>query len=358
MEGMFPNFVHENKTKAGSSPAGFAARFILSFQKAMGVGEKQTRSNEEKINKRLELIGYDVKFKEQIDREVERKQEMLDHLTDDIPVKQERFEILKKEFESLNKELYDAKREVTKLIILRAQVILSGNRDQIDQAETMLGEARIVEDEKKEQARRAEESYKAAEIEYQDIKARIRGLQTGYLPLEDASGAIQRDAHGVIVTVPPITIGMPNPFNQGASATREDVLRFAGIDSLKKMSVQVKTAQMKEYLLNESQSNYNIPNDPRYIKRNAFGDVVSFHADQKAELRTTSHKMIMALGGAARRGTAAFVGGMVASGGNPLVGALTGIFAAVWRGSNEFSKTGEVRDYSMDAIMNSFEKLK
>ena len=158
--------------------------------------------------------------------------------------------------------------------------------------------------------------------------------------------------------MPPLTIGMPNPFNQGAAATREDVLRFAGIDSLKKMSVQVKTAQMKEYLLNESQSNYNIPNDPRYIKRNAFGDVVSFHADQKAELRTTSHKMIMALGGAARRGTAAFVGGMVASGGNPLVGAVTGIFAAVWRGSNEFSKTGDIQDYSMDAVMNSFEKLK
>ena len=236
--------------------------------------------------------------------------------------------------------------------------MVSGNQIAIAQADTMLAEAELKQDELEEELRLAKLKSEPARILYEDAQARIRSLESGYIPKEDASGMIERDANGLIIKYPPFKIGEPNPMNNGAPATRDDVVRFSGIETLKKMSVQVKTAQMKEYLLNESQSNYNIPNDPRYIKRNAVGDIVSFHVDQKAELRTANNKMMMALGGAVRHGTVAFIGGTVASGGNPLVGVLTALFAAVYRGSKEFSKTGEIKDLPMEAIANVEHKMR
>ena len=393
MEGKISNFIHENKTKAGFSPAGSIARSLLSLSKGMetasydprhtwlgaylekkgiplgGVGflskertaggrEGRRKYREQKLEKRLELIGYDVKFKEQIDREIEHKQDEIEILKGDVEIKKENYNSLQKFTDGAQKDFDKIGKEVNRLRILKIEVGIKGVQADIDDVNTLLVEAEQDRDEKQEALRVAKEESELSRIDYEDTRAKIRGLETGYVPKIDANGVVERDARGNIITYPPFVIGDSNPMNNNLPLTRDDIVQFSGIETLKKMSVQVKTAQMKEYLLNESQSNYNIPNDPRYIKRNAVGDIVSFHVDQKAELRTANNKMMMALGGAVRHGTAAFIGGTVASGGNPLVGVLTALFAAVYRGSKEFSKTGEIKDLPMEAIANVEHKMR
>ena len=141
----------------------------------------------------------------------------------------------------------------------------------------------------------------------------------------------------------------------GREYTRKEILSAQGVDGLKKMSEQVKTAQGKEFLMNKAASRYNFKDDPHAIKKNAVGDIVEFHPDIKPELRTGKAQFLQALQGFSVTVPVAFAVGTLVGG--PIAGAAAAAIAgsaAVIKDVRKDSKKGDVtQDTKIDAVMGA-----
>ena len=170
-------------------------------------------------------------------------------------------------------------------------------------------------------------------LDYENIKIDIRAIENGYQPeryprdqnhpdydaarvgqpirrgapprdqngnvMLDANGnpmkgAIKTDGSGRVTYTPPLSMhdpvtGQPNinPAT-GQPVTQAEVIKSQGVEGLKKLNEQVKTAPGKEFALSETKKL--IKNDAIHQKRNALGHLTEFHFDPKPENLTAYGK--------------------------------------------------------------------
>ncbi|MEI6316673.1 MAG: hypothetical protein WCO65_03035 [bacterium] len=181
---------------------------------------------------------------------------------------------------------------------------------------------------------------------------------------DDGSGKVNYTAplstHTVItdpVTHQKTRVANINPAT-GNPVTRDEVIKSQGIEGLKKLSEQTKTAQSKEYLFKRMAKRYNV-DEAKDVIRNAAGDVTAVHFDPKKELRQDKTKGWQAVQNVASTISTSTVGLTVSAAltlipvvGIPLaVAALAATGAAV--GSNVKSglkTTGTVADTQIEAL--------
>ena len=407
-------WINDNKAKAGFNPAGWASRAALSAGKGLQTSTfdvRQTKAGagftkvtgmslgsvgalsmkaaaggysnikvrkQASLEKKIALIGHDASYVKSIDEKQKDKEGEVADFKNTLEDKKIAYEALDKQQTAAKTAKTEAEKKLSAAENTLIQVTATGNPTAIAAAQQKVTQFTQEVATKTNDLTAAQTLAAPARLAYEDAKEEIKARETGYTPERDQNGNIVRrdpknnnqptnDGTGKVSTIPPPQIDKPVMVITATGAlqaavppatyTKQDVLDGAGIEALKKLSAQAKTAPGKEYLLNKAASKYNVPDDSHTRKRNAAGDLVGFHFTPKNEIRTTSNKMVQtfqtfATSGAVL-GTVAGIASTVLTGGNAAVGFAVGTAVAGAVAKREFSKGAgtKVRDADIDGVI-------